>query len=243
MSDQSSGIGKNIGQSELKNEHFFKAQIHSTKEPLTLNAITGNLFVIAAPSGAGKTSLVKALSTSVSQLKISVSHTTRAQRPGEINGQDYFFIDHKTFDEMTVKKAFLEHAVVFDHYYGTSHEWVHQQLLRGMDVVLEIDWQGARQIKLLFSNAILIFILPPSLEILMQRLENRKQDHADIIARRMHAAQDEMSHCGEFDYLVVNDQFDVALRDLQHIVLALRLKMDVQQQKQKGLLEKLLGRR
>jgi guanylate kinase len=205
-------------------------------------ATMGNLLVIAAPSGAGKTSLVKALSESVVDLCISVSHTTRAQRPLEVHGQDYFFVDHPQFDKMVQEGLFLEYATVFGQHYGTSREWVHQQLLQGIDVVLEIDWQGARQIKRLFPNTILVFILPPSIEALMQRLENRKQDDAQTIVRRMQAARDEMCHFHEFDYLVVNDQFDAALRDLQHIVLSSRLKMAVQLQKQAGLLDKLVDK-
>ncbi|MCX7125984.1 MAG: guanylate kinase [Gammaproteobacteria bacterium] len=195
---------------------------------------SGNLFVIAAPSGAGKTSLVKALSES------SVSHTTRSMRPGETNGQNYFFIDPDSFESMIEEQAFLEHAAVFDHHYGTSRQWVCDHLSQGIDVVLEIDWQGARQIKTLFPKAVFVFILPPSIDALMQRLQSRKQDNAEVIARRMSAALDEMSHFREFDYLVVNDQFDTALHDLQHIVGAMRLKMDVQMQKQSALLDTLL---
>ncbi|OGT46861.1 MAG: guanylate kinase [Gammaproteobacteria bacterium RIFCSPHIGHO2_12_FULL_38_11] len=204
---------------------------------------SGNLFVIAAPSGAGKTSLVKALSESLTQFQISVSHTTRAMRPGEVDGQNYFFVDHETFDAMASKQAFLEHATVFGNHYGTSRSWVHDHLREGTDVVLEIDWQGARQIKTLFPKAVLIFILPPSMEALKLRLQTRKQDDSYTIERRMDAAQAEMSHYREFDYLVINDQFDVALRDLQHIVQAMRLKMDVQIQKQPTLLDNLLKKK
>lgn len=201
---------------------------------------TGNLFVIAAPSGAGKTSLVKALSESIDDFHISISHTTRAMRPGEANGRDYFFIDHAVFDHMTAQQAFLEHAVVFDNQYGTSRAWVLTELSNGQDVALEIDWQGARQIKALFPEAILIFILPPSIDTLNARLKQRKQDQLEIIAKRMHESQAEMQHFAEFDYLIVNDRFDVALLDLQHIVLAARLKMQRQMKKQAILLENLL---
>src|SRR3989338_7758250 len=172
-----------------------------------LHTLSGNLLVIAAPSGAGKTSLVKALSEAVPQLCISVSHTTRAMRPGEVNGQDYFFVDHPAFDAMVADHVFLEHATVFGQQYGTSREWVKNQLSQGIDVVLEIDWQGARQIKRLFPSAVLVFIFPPSMDTLMDRLRNRKQDDSDTIARRMQAAKDEMLHFREFDYIVVNDQF------------------------------------
>lgn len=201
---------------------------------------SGNLFVIAAPSGAGKTSLVKALSESLTQLKISVSHTTRAVRPSEVNGQDYFFVSNETFEAMISKQAFLEHALVYGNRYGTSRDWVHAQLSEGIDVVLEIDWQGARQVQKLFPQAILIFILPPSIEALKDRLQGRQQDDSQTIANRMQAAQDEMSHFREFHFLVVNDRFDVALRDLEHIVLSARLKMAVQVVKQSSLLENLL---
>ena len=203
----------------------------------------GNLFVIAAPSGAGKTSLVKALSESMAQLTISVSHTTRPMRPNEVNGQDYFFIDAAQFNNMVKQHAFLEHAVVFGNQYGTSREWVNAQLLQEIDVVLEIDWQGARQIKALFPQAVLIFIFPPSMDTLKQRLQSRRQDTAEIIAQRMSAAQNEISHCHEFEYWVVNDQFDLALQDLQHIVFASRLKTTVQREKQAGLLDQLLENR
>lgn len=206
----------------------------------TVTNSAGNLFVIAAPSGAGKTSLVKALWESTPKLQISVSHTTRPMRPGEINGQDYFFVDTTTFHYMIENDAFLEYANVFDNHYGTSREWVYEQLSQGIDVILEIDWQGARQIQRLFSQAVLIFILPPSMSALKLRLEGRRQDDAATIARRMQAAQDEISHCGEFDYLVVNDHFDTALLDLRHIVLSARLKMSVQRVKQSALLENLL---
>lgn len=208
-----------------------------------MNHSSGNLIVIAAPSGAGKTSLVKALSESVSDVCISVSHTTRSMRPGEVEGQDYFFVSAPVFAEMAEKNAFLEHATVFGNAYGTSRAWVHEQLLQGIDVILEIDWQGARQIKKLFPSTVMIFILPPSIEALKTRLQARGQDDEQTIARRMQAAQDEMRHFGEFDYLVVNDQFSTALDDLKNIVIASRFKMDVQRVKQATLLENLLQSR
>ena len=138
----------------------------------SMNNRTANLFVIAAPSGAGKTSLVKALSTSIHDLLITVSHTTRDKRPAEMNGQDYFFVNHAVFDEMIAKQAFLEYATVFGNHYGTSREWVTKQLAAGVDVILEIDWQGARQVRELFPQAILIFILPPSMETFKNHLQN-----------------------------------------------------------------------
>ena len=200
----------------------------------------GNLVVIAAPSGAGKTSLVKALSESLSQLQISVSHTTRVMRPGEVDGQDYFFVTDDVFSKMIEKKAFLEYATVYGKHYGTSREWVVNHLARGIDVILEIDWQGARQIHALYPQAMLVFILPPSMATLKTRLQSRKQDDSEIIAQRMMSAQDEMHHFSDFEYLVVNDQFDDALRDLQHIVLGARLKTKLQMVKHADLLENLL---
>lgn len=210
---------------------------------MALDQSSGNLIVIAAPSGAGKTSLVKALSESVSQVCISISHTTRSMRPGEVEGQDYFFVSSSNFDQMISQDAFLEHATVFENAYGTSRAWVYDQLRQGIDVILEIDWQGARQIRRLFSAAVFIFIFPPSIEALKGRLQGRGQDDDQTIERRMRAAQDEMSHFDEFDYLVVNDQFDVALMDLKNIVMASRLKMGVQRVKQAALLENLLEKR
>lgn len=162
-------------------------------------------------------------------------------RPGEVDGQDYFFVDQATFEAMIADHVFLEHATVFGRHYGTSRAWVENQLVNDIDVVLEIDWQGARQIKKLFPSAVLIFILPPSMEALMERLRNRKQDDAQTIVRRMQAAKDEMQHFGEFDYLVVNDQFEKALEDLRDIVRSARLKTTIQREKLQGLLEGLVG--
>jgi guanylate kinase len=157
-----------------------------------------------------------------------------------VNTRDYFFVSASVFAEMVEKNAFLEHATVYENAYGTSRAWVHEQLLQGIDVILEIDWQGAQQIKKLFPSAVLVFILPPSIEALKARLQGRGQDDAQTIARRMQVAQDEMSHFGEFDYLVVNDQFSTALGDLKNIVIASRFKIDVQRVKQATLLEDLL---
>lgn len=200
-----------------------------------------NLIVIAAPSGAGKTSLVKAVVENMADVCVSVSHTTRIMRSGEVEGQDYFYIDEPRFQSMVDGNVFLEYATVFGRHYGTSKEWVSQQLANNVDVILEIDWQGARQIKALSPAAILIFILPPSLKALKTRLENRKQDDAATIALRMEAAQTEMQHYREFDYLVVNDQFEKASQDLAHIILGARLKMAVQAEKQQALLDSLLN--
>lgn len=202
--------------------------------------VSGNLFVIAAPSGAGKTSLVKALSAANEKLQISVSHTTRDIRPGEVDGQDYFFVTPSEFDRMRAKNDFLEHATVYGNNYGTSREWVVQHLANGIDVILEIDWQGAAQVRAQFSAAISVFILPPSLPALVARLRGREQDDEATIENRMKLVQDEIKHYGEFDYLVVNDQFEEALSDLQKIVSANRLTTRLQSQKQRMLLDNLL---
>lgn len=200
----------------------------------------GTLYVIAAPSGCGKTSLVHALVKGEDNIEISISHTTRAPRPGEQDGVDYYFIDESTFEKMVEAKDFLEYATVFGHSYGTSRQWIAATLDRGTDVILEIDWQGARQVGRLFHHVKSIFILPPSREALRQRLEARKQDSADIIEERMRQAIAEMSHYNEFTYLVVNDDFDRALNDLRSILHSERLKRNYQQPKLAKLLEHLL---
>ena len=174
----------------------------------------GNLYIISAPSGAGKTSLVKEVISSLNSLSVSVSHTTRQKREGEIDGKDYFFISVEKFKMMQVDSAFLESAQVFDNFYGTAQKTVEDTLLQGNDVILEIDWQGAQQIRKLLPASISIFILPPSIETLRQRLEGRGKDDAEIIARRMRDAVTEMRHYPEFDYVVVNEDFGVALNEL-----------------------------
>lgn len=201
----------------------------------------GTLFVVSAPSGAGKTSLVKALRECVSDLRVSVSHTTRAMRPGEIDGQDYFFVDTAAFERMIAQGAFLEHARVFDNYYGTAQAAVEECLKRGEDVILEIDWQGARQIRSLIPESIGIFIVPPSREILRQRLKGRGQDSEAVIERRMSDAIAELSHYPEYDYLVVNDDFPRALECLRDIVHANRLRICRQEKALARLLEELLN--
>ncbi len=196
----------------------------------------GTLYIISAPSGAGKTSLVRELVSDNEHVVVSVSHTTRAMRPGEQDGVDYHFVSKDLFLDMVESSAFLEHARVFDNYYGTSQQHVEQQLLRGHDVILEIDWQGARQVRKLFPDSLSVFILPPSREALKQRLNNRGQDSEETIERRMNDAVNEMSHYAEFDYLLVNDDFDAALHDLRCIFSANRLR----QLHQERSLEKLL---
>ncbi len=200
----------------------------------------GTLYIISAPSGAGKTSLVKALLEQDAKVRVSVSHTTRAPRDGEVDGVAYNFVSLAEFDQVIDAGQFLEYAEVFTNKYGTSKLWVEEQLAAGIDVILEIDWQGAQQVREKMPNALSIFILPPSRTELERRLTGRGTDSAEIIAGRMAQAESEMSHFGEFDYLVINDQFDEALNQLQAIFTANRLKMGVQTAVQKSLLEDLL---
>jgi guanylate kinase len=200
----------------------------------------GALFVVSAPSGAGKTSLVKALRTSVDSIAVSVSHTTRGRRPGEEHGRDYFFIDSFEFQRMLDAGDFLEHANVYDFCYGTAKRTVEAALHQGLDVVLEIDWQGARQIREQMENCTSIFILPPSRQTLEERLLNRRQDGPETIARRMQDAIAEMSHYREYDYLIVNADFDAALSQLRSIVLAKRAETKRQAQLLQDLIIHLL---
>ncbi len=202
--------------------------------------VKATLFIISAPSGAGKTSLVKQLVKELDNIQISVSHTTRQQRPGEKDGQDYFFIPKSRFEGMISNQAFLEHAQVFGNYYGTARQTVETNLNDGKDVILEIDWQGAQQVRSIFPQSESIFILPPSISVLEQRLRSRGQDSEEIIEKRMKAAVAEMQHFAEYDYLVVNDVFEQALSDLKSIVIAQRLKVGRQQKQLAGLIQGLL---
>lgn len=202
---------------------------------------SGTLYTVSAPSGAGKTSLVKALVDSVDNIQVSISYTTRLPRKGEKNGVNYHFIDENTFMGMVEETLFLEHAQVFDHYYGTSQKEVFQLLAHGIDVILEIDWQGAQQVRQFHADSVGIFILPPSLETLEQRLRGRGKDSDESIVRRMRKAVDEMSHYIEYDYLVINDNFSSALKDLQTIVYCQRLSHRVQTQKNQSLLMRLFS--
>lgn len=201
----------------------------------------GTLFTVSAPSGAGKTSLVEALVESSPKLSVSISHTTREMRPGEEDGVSYHFVTEAEFLAMLSEGAFLEHARVFNHMYGTSQAWVQQQLAGGLDVILEIDWQGAKQIKRQRPDAVAIFILPPSREALLQRLTIRGRDNDRVIAQRMSQAVDEISHYPEADYIVVNDVFETALEELKSIVTAQRLRADVQVVRHARLLQDLLS--
>jgi guanylate kinase len=200
----------------------------------------GTLLIIAAPSGAGKTSLVNALVSALPGVVVSVSHTTRAPRPREQNGVHYHFVDHDAFALMADTDQFLEHAQVFDQRYGTARAAVETQLAQGLDVILEIDWQGARQVRACMPDCLSIFILPPSREALEARLRTRAQDSDETIARRMRAAVAEMRHYAEFDYLVVNDDFEQALAALKAIVLASRQRQVSQAERQRELLRRLL---
>lgn len=201
----------------------------------------GTLFVVSAPSGAGKTSLVKELRARLEGFTVSVSHTTRAQRPGERHGQDYFFVARDEFERMQARGEFLEYARVFDNYYGTARSTVEAALAEGKDVLLEIDWQGARQIKALVPGCQSIFILPPSRQTLQERLHGRGQDDAETIARRMRDAISEMSHYAEYDYLIVNDDFETALGEMRAIVTASRLKTGRHASRLGGLIDSLLA--
>ena len=195
---------------------------------------------MSAPSGAGKTSLIKALMEQDQRVEVSVSHTTRPQRPGEVEGVNYFYVSTETFHEMREAGAFFESAEVFGHFYGTSLTQLEARLSDGADVILEIDWQGAQQVRKLLPDSAWLFILPPSLEALRSRLQSRGQDAEDTIDLRMRAARDEMSHWDEADYLIINDQFDVALEALQALVRSLRLRTGQQQSALQDLIEDLL---
>lgn len=201
----------------------------------------GCLYVVSAPSGAGKTSLLSALIAQVDQLQVSISHTTRGQRASEQDGVNYHFVSEADFQAMIAEGAFLEHAQVFGNYYGTSQASIQAQLDAGHDVILEIDWQGAQQIRQQWPGVVSIFILPPSQAALAQRLQQRGQDSAEVIEQRMAAAVDEMSHYVEYDYVVINDDFAQALADLTAIFVARRTQLARQQQAQQRLLQQLLS--
>ena len=203
----------------------------------------GTLYIVSAPSGAGKSSLINALleTNPTYDMKVSVSHTTRGMRPGEENGVHYNFVSVEEFTDLVEQSAFLEHAEVFSNYYGTSRPWIEQQLNNGIDVFLDIDWQGARQIRKLMPAAKSLFILPPSKEELERRLNTRGQDSEAVIARRMEEARSEISHYNEYDYVIVNDDFDVALIDFKAIIRAERLKQDKQTAKHRSMLTALLA--
>ncbi|GAA66067.1 MULTISPECIES: guanylate kinase [Pseudoalteromonas] len=200
----------------------------------------GNLFILSAPSGAGKSSLINALLKKHADMKVSVSHTTRAPRPGEENGVHYHFVSTDEFKALIAKDDFFEWAQVFDNYYGTSKQAIESQLDAGIDVFLDIDWQGAQQVRKIMPSVQTIFILPPSKEELEQRLNNRGQDSAEVIASRMAKAQSETSHYNEYDFVIVNDDFESALADIEMIVMAQRLTLKAQEDRHQVLLNSLL---
>jgi len=202
--------------------------------------MTGNLFTVSAPSGAGKTSLVSALVEKMDGVRLSVSHTTRSQRSGEQDGVNYNFVSVSAFQEMVTAADFLEHAEVFGNYYGTSESWVCSALEQGNDVILEIDWQGAAQIRKQIPETCGIFILPPSQDVLKQRLQGRGQDSDEVIEQRMTQARDEISHYLEAEYLVVNDVFEQALDELCAIVTAKRAKIGPRSEEYVDLISELL---
>jgi len=205
------------------------------------NSPQGTLYIFAAPSGAGKTSLVKALLDKSDGIEVSVSHTTRAPREGEVDGVNYHFTDIAAFNVMVNEGAFLEHAQVFDNLYGTARANIEERLAAGVDVILEIDWQGARQVRQQFPDSLGVFILPPSRRALEDRLRGRGQDGDEVIARRMRDAESEMSHYAEFDYLVINDDFETALEELKAIITANRLRSPLQASRHGEMLNELLA--
>lgn len=203
--------------------------------------MSGNLFIVSAPSGAGKSSLVKALLERDAAIRLSISYTTRAPRPGEADGVHYHFVSREQFQERLERGEFLESAEVYGNYYGTSQPWIEAEMAAGRDILLEIDWQGAAQVRRMMPEAVSVFILPPSIEELRRRLDGRGTDSAEVIAKRMAAAREDISHAMEFDYLVVNDAFEEALADLLAIARARRLVMAAQAERQTGLLQGLMA--
>lgn len=203
--------------------------------------MSGNLFIVSAPSGAGKTSLVGALLQSNPQIRLSVSYTTRAPRPGEENGKHYHFVSREAFLEMAQRGDFLESAEVYGNFYGTSQPWIESEMAAGRDILLEIDWQGAAQVRKLMPGAISIFILPPSLEALSSRLKGRGQDSEEVIAKRLQAAKEDISHVGEFDYVIINDKLDEALQQLNAVVVAAGLRREPQLARQQTVINQLLS--
>lgn len=203
--------------------------------------MSGQLFIVSAPSGAGKSSLVKAWLAQDSAIRLSISYTTRSPRPGEENGVNYHFVSREAFLEMMGRGEFLESADIYGNFYGTSQRWIENEMAQGRDILLEIDWQGAAQVRKLMPQAISLFILPPSIAELRKRLVGRGTDSAEVIEKRMASAQAEISHALEANYLVVNDDFDTATADLLAISRARRLQMDVQAVRQVSLLQDLLN--
>ena len=190
--------------------------------------IPGKLFILSAPSGTGKTSLTKSLLRKNINLWLSISYTSRLMRPSEVEGHDYFFVERNIFEQMLGNEEFIESAEIYGNLYGTSQKWINEAINSGKDILLEIDGQGARQVRKIFSDVVSIFILPPSLEVLEDRLKNRNQDSKEVIAKRMAAAKEEISHVSEYDYVIINDNIDIALRDLVSVVQSERLRTSAQ---------------
>ena len=203
------------------------------------NPSQGNLFIVTAASGAGKTSLVKAILKNNPKIELSISYTTRLPRPGEVDGIDYRFINEESFVEMQQNNIFLETAECHGAFYGTSKEIILETIQSGRDIILEIDWQGAFSIKIIYEEAISIFILPPSIKALEERLKNRGQDSQETISKRLSAAKDEMSHLEKFDYVTINDDFDCALKELEAIIMSETLKTHKQLHRQQSLINEL----
>ena len=218
-------------------------KVTSASTPTRAPPASGCLFVLAAPSGGGKTSLVNALLEREPGIRLSVSYTTRPPRPGEKDGVHYHFVDEPRFMALKSGGEFLEHAHVHGNWYATSASWLREEIAQGHDVLLEIDWQGAEQVRRLIPSSVLIFILPPSLASLRERLEKRGQDAPDVILRRLDAAREEMHHCGDFDYVIINQDFAVAVDDLAAIVRASRLRAAPQQTRHAALIQSLLTSR
>ncbi|WP_246540341.1 guanylate kinase [sulfur-oxidizing endosymbiont of Gigantopelta aegis] len=198
------------------------------------------LYIISAPSGAGKTSLLKALLEETDLIEVSVSYTTREKRPGEREGIDYHYVSHETFQQMIAEQQFIEHAEVFGNFYGTSKKQIKEKLTAGIDIILEIDWQGAQQVRKQFDTCTNVFILPPSRQELLSRLTERGQDSHEVISKRMNEAIEQMSHYDEFEYLIVNDQFSHALGELKALIYAFRLRQSPQCRRHHNLIEALL---
>jgi guanylate kinase len=201
--------------------------------------MSGDLFIVSAPSGAGKTSLVNALLSSNKDIDLSISYTSRPPRPGEVNGVNYHFVSRETFLEMAARGDFLESAEVYGNFYGTSQSWIRDEIAKGRDILLEIDWQGAAQVRSTFPGAISVFILPPTLAALETRLKGRAQDSMEVIARRISAAREDVSHVAEFDYVIINDKLDVALQELNAVIVAAGLRRERQLVRQQALINQL----
>ena len=190
--------------------------------------MSGALFIVSSPSGGGKTSLVRALVEAEPEVRLSVSYTTRAARPGEVDGRDYHFVTPPVFERMLEAGEFLESAVIYGNRYGTSQKWIERERAEGRDVLLEIDWQGAQQVRRLMRQVVSVFILPPSPEVLESRLRERGQDSEEVVARRLAAARHEIAHVSEYEYVIINDDFNRAAQDLRSIIRAERLKLSRQ---------------